>query len=1090
MFGRTIAIRLWAVGTTACLAASAGVTLGAEDSASTSRQAAKILEATGVEGGLVVHLGCGDGELTAALRADERFLVHGLDADAENVRRAREKLAARGLYGKVAVDRLEGGRLPYVDGLVKLLVAEELGGVAMDEVLRVLAPGGVAYVADGDGWKKTVKSRPEEIDEWTHFLYDASNNAVSGDMIVGPPRQLQWIGGQTWARSHDHLASVSAVVSAGGRVFSIEDEAPIAAVIIEPKWSLIARDAFSGVVLWRRPIASWQWHLRGFRSGPSEIARRLVAVGDRVYVTLGYDAPISELDAATGKTLRTYDATANSQEFIYQDGTLLAVVGDRAAQEIVRQAERRGQKPGLSDVRPQRPAYPERPPRKQVVAVDTQSGRLLWKKGDARTDELMPTTLATAEGRVFFQNTHEIVCLDGNSGEELWQAARSVSRNRPTWSAPTLVVYDGVVLSGDRAVAEKPQDAAPGRDVQWTVSSTGGQAPVGELIGFSAADGKRLWSTKCRECYNSPADVLVADGLVWTGSIVRASDPGVLEGLDPKTGDVRRTRPADKEFFSPGMGHGRCYRNKATERYLVFGRSGVEFIDVATGGVVPNHWTRGTCQYGVMPCNGLLYAPQHSCACFIDSKLNGFHCLAPKRPSQSLPNPDEDRLQRGPAYTQIINPISQIINSTDWPTYRHDPARSGRTASPLPEKLQPAWQTDLGGKLSSVVVADGKLLVAQINAHCIHALNASDGKPLWSYTTGGRVDSPPTVWQGRVLFGSADGWVYCLRAKDGALAWRFRAAPADRRIVSYGQLESAWPVHGSVLVRDGVVCCVAGRSSYLDGGIRLLRLDAASGRKLSETTLDYRDPETGFQRKEVVRGTDMPGALPDVLSCDGDSIYMRHTRFDASGQPQPQDVPHLFSPAGFLDDTWWHRTYWLVGTAMGNNYGGWPGAGMRAPSGRLLSVGEESIYGFGRNQYIHHGAHVGIDGATVFHFNPGRDAERRHTHYRAFAVERTAAAGKKTYRWTQQLPIVARAMVAASETLLLAGPPHFLTADDPAGAIEGTQGGTLIVLSAANGKMLAERPLKSPPVHDGMAVANGRVYMATVDGKVLCFGGK
>jgi hypothetical protein len=358
-----------------------------------------------------------------------------------------------------------------------------------------------------------------------------------------------------------------------------------------------------------------------------------------------------------------------------------------------------------------------------------------------------------------------------------------------------------------------------------------------------------------------------------------------------------------------------------------------------------------------------------------------------------------------------------------------------------------------------------------------------------------------------VIFGAADGCVYCLRATDGDLFWRFRAAPAEQLIVANGRLESAWPVSGSVLVRDGVVYCVAGRSSYLDGGIRLCRLDAATGRLLSQTVIDHRDPQTKRQPKGSVRGTNMPGALPDVLSCDGQSVFMRHTRFDLNGQPQSSDVPHLFSAAGFLDDSWWHRTYWMVGTLMGTNYGGWAGAGNRVPAGRVLVQDDSSIYGYGRSQYIHHGSHVGLDGSTVYHFNAQRDAERRFTHYRLFAISKGAPAkaqpaarpaAKKparrlagvVYRWQQKTPVLVRAMVLADKTLFAAGPPDIFAADDPLAALEGRAGGLLLAVSADDGKQLAQIPLDSPPVFDGMAAANGRLLIATLDGQVVCLSGE
>ena len=69
------------------------------------QEAKTILGASGVKGGLVVHLGCGDGKATVALHANDSYLVHGLDADAANVAKARAHIekAGDGLGGVVGV---------------------------------------------------------------------------------------------------------------------------------------------------------------------------------------------------------------------------------------------------------------------------------------------------------------------------------------------------------------------------------------------------------------------------------------------------------------------------------------------------------------------------------------------------------------------------------------------------------------------------------------------------------------------------------------------------------------------------------------------------------------------------------------------------------------------------------------------------------------------------------------------------------------------------------------------------------------------------------------------------------------------------
>jgi outer membrane protein assembly factor BamB len=736
----------------------------------------------------------------------------------------------------------------------------------------------------------------------------------------------------------------------------------------------------------------------------------------------------------------------------------------------------------------------------QLMAIDANTGELRWKNSDPYTRELMPSTLAASADRVYFQNADVLICLDATTGILQWKTPRRVHRTRLAWSTPTLVVHDGVVFSADRRAAKTEGE------ILWIPSGgyhdyIRGEDVKGELIAFSAETGERLWSCPAYEGFNAPVDVMITDGLLWTGRYAWGNDPGITEARDPKTGEVRRRRPPDQEFL-PRIGHARCHRAKATKDYLILGRRGVEFIDLRTGDMVANFWVRGICQYGVMPANGLLYVPPHSCACSVTSMLkSGFMALAPEgKEDTKLQLIQGACLQQGPAYG--FTPITSLaVANNAWPTYRHDAGRSGATSANVSNSLQVAWETDLGDKLTSPVVGEGLLLVAEMDAHRVHALDTTNGRPIWTHVAGARIDSPPTIDRGRVLFGSADGRVYCLRLKDGALIWKFRAAPRDRLIVVNGQLESPWPVCGNVLVVDGAAYFTAGRNSYLDGGMLLYKLDVSTGRKINVLELEV-------EQKRRDGGFASGGYLPDVLSANEDSIFMRRARFNLNLIRQKDNVAHLWSSVGFLDDSWWHRTYWQVGTSMASGWGGWAKAGQRVPAGRLLVVDAPRVFGYGRNQYDTPGSHVGVDADGVW--GPIGRQQGRWTSYRLFRQTMNTQSGKSSRReleekqtgiepdWTCGVPMVVQAMVLADETLFVAGSPvesnripqQPTDADPFAEALETGRSGKLRAVSADNGKTLADYNLKSSPVFDGMATAYGRLYISMKDGSVLCLAEK
>ena len=215
---------------------------------------------------------------------------------------------------------------------------------------------------------------------------------------------------------------------------------------------------------------------------------------------------------------------------------------------------------------------------------------------------------------------------------------------------------------------------------------------------------------------------------------------------------------------------------------------------------------------------------------------------------------------------------------------------------------------------------------------------------------------------------------------------------------------------------------------------------------------------------------------------------------------------HLFSGIGFLDDTWFHRGYWQYGKSIASGANFWFQAGRRVPAGRLLVFDDALVYGFGRKpQYFRWSTplefHVFAVEKTAL-TEPLTSAAARRGRPDKCSIPRT----KLTYEWSREAPLQARAIVLANETLFLAGPPDVLDEQevfkrpgDPAlrprldrqvAALEGAMGGLLWAVSAANGHKLAEYKLESMPVFDGMAAADGRLYISGTDGTVLCMAGK
>jgi len=407
-------------------------------------QARRILDSCDVRGGLIVHIGCGDGELTAALRASDCYIVQGLDTDADNVEEARSVILSKGLYGKVTARQFNGRNLPYIGNLVNLVVVSGKCQVSEDEIMRVLAPRGVAYV----NGKKTVKSWPTEMDEWTHFHHNPQGTMVGKDQLVGPPRRIQWIGEPKWLRNHDFMSSMHAMVSAGGRVFYVIDEGLRNHIFLPARWTLIARDGFNGTILWKKPLADWHPNNWPLKSGPGHHPRKLVAVGDRVYVAGGLVDPVKAIDAVTGETIKTYDGTKPTQEIVLSDGVLYLLVDPE-----IPPVNYRAETSSYKEINRANSgwAWEQNSPQRIIMTFDAGSGKLIWK----HPAKVAPLTLTVCDDKILYHNGEGMVALDRKNGDILWSS-----------QGPAVAKVD-IIISNPPYVSEREFDKLPPAVRDW-----------------------------------------------------------------------------------------------------------------------------------------------------------------------------------------------------------------------------------------------------------------------------------------------------------------------------------------------------------------------------------------------------------------------------------------------------------------------------------------------------------------------------------------------------------------------------------------------------------------------------------------------
>ena len=759
----------------------------------------------------LVHIGAGAGETSLALARKLDGIVHGLEPDAALVEKAGEEAVKAGLCGRVWIERGPLHPLPHVSNLANVILVEDwkkaaAAGLEAGEVMRVLSIGGLgcvggggeaemkAWLAKGGAkdarvvnqggvWILFTKPRPESMDEWTHKWHDGSRNSASQDKLVKVPKTLHWINGEPYTNQMRHFRT------AAGRVFFWYDcRAGVfvrKTLLPENLMTVEALDAYSGLRLWKK---EYEPPGKGFPP---------IAAGDRLVQLVGGE--LKALHGATGEELQIYKEAGAPDDGAVSDGVLVCYEPSSAK------------------------------------GLDLETGGLLWEL----KPKAPPATISVgrnkemtgwrcycnvaADGMGFlFERAKtaqgvatQIKAVDLKTGKEVW-----------SFEDPALgtifsrcFYYQGRLVVGcSKGYAGLPVKAPDQKPWLIPVASKNKEGALSQ--GFGHDVSKNFFAVN--------GLVWVREGLnFWLGGNRDTSKPQphkVWTGFDPRTGEKKKSFGYDEQ-----VNYGwqqRCYPDLACPEFLL--SSNNELGVFATGEMLSYRAMRGMCGEGPFFGNGLFYVPTHYCInCY--PMLRGNIAAGGDVPPPTTVR-DEERLEKGPVYN-ATPAAAKPFAAGDWPMFRGDRLRTGgcMAETPLPLDPTPVWKFSAGDRMTQPIVADGRVYAAVIAQGRIVALDEKSGRLLWSRVCGPRIDMSPTLHGELLLFGSHDGRVHALRASDGAVAWRFHAAPERRRMLVNDRIESSWPVMGSVVVHEGVLYCCGGRIGGADGGMHLFALDALTG---------------------------------------------------------------------------------------------------------------------------------------------------------------------------------------------------------------------------------------------------------------------
>ena len=453
----------------------------------------------------------------------------------------------------------------------------------------------------------------------------------------------------------------------------------------------------------------------------------------------------------------------------------------------------------------------DKPPAPQApsfIAVNKQTGKVVWKRNDPGENILHGQWSSPAYGVI--DGKPQVIFAGGDgwcyafeplTGDPIWKF--DLNPKDAVWKAGgtgtrTSIVANPVILDNTvfLAAGDDPESTmGPGHLYAIDATRTGDITETG-----------KIWHVGGKDFGRTIASVAVADGLLYAVDL-----EGYLSCFDARTGRRHWRHDLGAAVWgSPLVVDGKVFIGNADGEVVV--------LKHEAGGPAASQPSKPT----KLASNDMGQPVYTSAAAaggtlFIATQRFLYAIRADDAERHATSAPASSMPTSAPAPNLTTQPSASAPTTqagSSWPMFRGNPQQTGVAGGTLPEKLHLRWKYEAGeGTSSTAAIADGLVYVGTDDGRML-ALDAGTGKLQWQYKSTDAIESSPTAVNGLVVFGDEAGVLHACDARTGVVRWTFKA---EDRIVSSANYAGDRLVFGSY---DGHVYCLR-----IDDGVLLWQYD-------------------------------------------------------------------------------------------------------------------------------------------------------------------------------------------------------------------------------------------------------------------------